>query len=401
MTVIELVDRERTRLRRMHVIAGLALALGATLLLLAGGTSLLGASRWMALPRPLPLMIWLVVVAANVAVVIWTSKRLERRATRLNVAAAIEREQAMRAGAIRAALEVAHTGALGRRAAAAVSERLTPAGPRLAPAEGRLVRRGAVQATGAATLAAAMLAFAVPNYNDGFRAMLQPVSAWRGTLLPRIAFDNLPPNVLRGETLRLRVAAPQRATVTVSQRVPGEAWSTQTLVVDRRTGIATTEIGPLRGDLTVVASDGRSETDTSVVRVTDRPFVGAVSMRATYPSYLGRPAEGLPVGEPARVPQGTMIEIAGRASASLRGVRLVSALDTIQLQANDRTFTGRFEPRRTGRYAWIAAGGAGPIADVPAPLELEVVADSAPHVELVSPAIDTIVAGDDRITLHA
>ena len=132
MTVIELVDRERTRLRRMHVIAGLALAVGATLLLLAGGTSLLGASRWMALPRPLPVMIWLVVVAANVAVVMWTSKRLERRATRLNVAAAIEREQAMRAGAIRAALEVAHTGALGRHAAAAVSERLAPAGPRLA-----------------------------------------------------------------------------------------------------------------------------------------------------------------------------------------------------------------------------------------------------------------------------
>jgi len=401
MTVIELVDRERARLRRMHVIAGLALAAGATLLLLAAGTSLLGASRWMSLPKPVPFVIWLVVLAANVAVVLWTSKRLERRATRLMVAAVIEREQAMRNGAIRAALEVANTGALGRRAAAAVTERLAPAGPRLAPGERRLVARGAVQATGAATVAAAMLAFAVPNYNDGFRAMLQPVSAWRGTLLPRIAFDNLPPNVLRGETLRLRIAAPQRASVTVSQRVPGEAWSTQTLIVDRRTGLATTEVGPLRGDLTVVASDGRSQTDTSVVRVTDRPFVGAVSMRATYPSYLGRPAEGLPVGEPARVPQGTVIEIAGRASASLRDVRLASALDTIRLQANDRTFTGRFEPRRTGRYAWLAAGGAGPIADVPAPIELEVVADSVPHVELVSPAIDTIVAGDDRITLRA
>src|SRR5690242_17413905 len=158
MTVIELVDRERTRLRRLHLIAGLALAFGATFLLVAAGASLLGASRWMALPRPLPFLIWVVVAAANVAVVIWTSKRLEQRATRLMVAAAIEREQAMRAGAIRAALEVAHTGALGRRAAAAVSERLTPAGPRLAPKEGRLLRRGAVQATGAATVAAAMLA---------------------------------------------------------------------------------------------------------------------------------------------------------------------------------------------------------------------------------------------------
>jgi hypothetical protein len=401
MTVIELVDRERARLRRMHLIVGLAVAAGATFLLLAAGTSLLGASRWMALPRPLPFLIWLVVAAANVAVVIWTSNRLERRATRLTVAATIEREQAMRAGAIRAALEVAHTGALGRRAAAAVSERLTPAGPRLAPNEGRIVRRGAMQATGAATVAAAMLAFAVPNYNDGFRAMLQPVSAWRGTLLPRLVFDNLPPTVLRGETLRLRVAAPQRGTVTVSQRVPGEAWSTQTLTVDPRTGIATTEVGPLRGDLTVVASDGRTATDTSIVRVTDRPFVGAVSMRATYPSYLGRPAEGLPVGEPARVPQGTVIEIAGRASASLRDVRLAGATDTVRLQANDRSFTGKFEPRRTGRYSWMAAGAIGPINDVPAPLELEVVPDSAPRVELVAPAVDTIVAGDDRITLRA
>src|SRR4051812_9743263 len=106
MTVIELVDRERARLRRMHLIVGLAVAAGATFLLLAAGTSLLGASRWMSLPRPLPFLIWLVVAAANVAAVIWTSRRLGVRATRLSVAATIEREQAMRVGAIRAAMEV-------------------------------------------------------------------------------------------------------------------------------------------------------------------------------------------------------------------------------------------------------------------------------------------------------
>ena len=38
--------------------------------------------------------------------------------------------------------------------------------------------------------------------------------------------------------------------------------------------------------------------------------------------------------------------------------------------------------------------------DVPLPLELEVVPDSAPRVELVSPAADTLVAGDDRIPLR-
>jgi hypothetical protein len=401
MTVLELVDRERARLRRMHLMAGIALAVGATCLFLAIGASALGGARWMALPRGVPFVVWLLVLAADVAVIVWTTRQLERRTTRSSVAAAIEREQTLRSGSLRGALEVGNSGALGRRAAAAVSAQLVPGGERLAPGAQRMVRRHAGQATGVATVAVAALAFAVPSYNDGMAAILKPVRAWQGTLLPRLAFENLPPAVLRGETLRLRIAAPQRGTVTLAQRVPGEAWTTQTVAVDHSSGIATLDVGPLRGDLTIVANDGRSASDTGVVRVTDRPFVGSVSMRATYPTYLGRPAEGLPVGDPARVPQGTMIEVAGRASTALRDVRLGSVNDTIPLRVNDRAFSGRFEPKRSGKYAWLAAGSAGPIADLPLPIELEVVPDSAPHVELVSPATDTIVAGDDRITLRA
>jgi hypothetical protein len=401
MTVLELVDRERARLRRMHLAAGIALAIGATALLLAGGASALGRARWMALPRGVPFLVWLLVLAADIAVIYWTMRQLERRTTRSSVAAAIEREQTLRSGSLRGALEVADSGALGRRAAAAMSAQLAPGGERLVPGAQRSVRRHAGQATGVATVALAALAFAVPNFNDGLLAILKPVRAWQGTLLPKLSFENLPPAVLRGETVRLRIAAPQRGTVTLAQRVPGEAWATQTVAVDHRSGIATLDVGPLRGDLTVVATDGRSASDTGVVHVTDRPFVGAVSMRATYPAYLGRPAEGLPVGDPARVPQGTIIEVSGRASTALRDVRLGSANDTIALRVNDRSFTGRFEPKRGGKYVWLAAGAAGPIPDLPLPLELEVVADSAPHVELVSPVTDTIVTGDDRITLRA
>src|SRR5580765_8294936 len=119
MTVIELVDRERARLRRMHIVVGLALAVGATCLLLALGASALGGARWMAMSPAVPFVIWTFVFGANVAVVVWTARRLERRTTRQNVAATIEREQAMRAGALRGVLEVADSGALGRRAAAA------------------------------------------------------------------------------------------------------------------------------------------------------------------------------------------------------------------------------------------------------------------------------------------
>ncbi|MGH7619095.1 MAG: hypothetical protein ACREPM_17885, partial [Gemmatimonadaceae bacterium] len=395
MTVIELVDRERARLRSMHLLAGVALAIGATCLALAIGASLLGSARWMALPRPVPFLVWLLIIGADVAIALWTAARLDRRATRSSVAAAIEREQDLRAGALRGVIEVADSGALGRKAAATVGARLTPLGPQLAPAERRAVRRGAAQATGAATVAMAALAFAVPNFNDGLLAILRPIRAWNGTLLPRIAFTNLPPAVLRGESVTLKIAAPRRGSVSISQRIPGEAWATQIVPVNAKSGVASIEVGPLRGDLTIVASDGRSASDTAFVHVTDRPFVGAVAMRATYPAYLGRPAEGLAVGEPARVPQGTVIEIAGRASTSLKDVKLGAANDTVSLHVNDHAFEGKLDARKSGHYAWLANGTTGAIADVPLPIELEVVPDSAPRVELVSPALDTIVAGDD------
>ncbi|HVX40025.1 MAG TPA: hypothetical protein VHB25_10665, partial [Gemmatimonadaceae bacterium] len=401
MTIHELVERERTRLRRLHLIGGLALALGATALVLALGASMLGGARWMALPRPVPVLVWLVIAAADVAIVLFTARRLDRRATQQSVAAAIEREQAMRAGALRGVLEVSDSGALGRRAAASIAEQLAPAGSRLAPGEQKQATRGAAQATGVATVALAALAFAAPRFNDGLLAIMRPVSAWNGTLLPRLEFQSLPPVVLRGEPLRLHVAAAHRTSIQVVQRTPGEAWSTQTVTVEPRSGVATIETGPLRGDLTVVASDGRSTSDTAVVHVTDRPFVGAVTMRAVYPAYLGRQPEGLPIGEPARVPQGTVIEVAGRASTALRSVRLASDGDTVNLGVSERAFTGRFEAKRSGRFTWLAAGVGGPIADLPLPIELDVVADSAPHVELVSPVVDTIVAADDQVTLHA
>jgi len=41
MTIVELVERERARLRRMHVLVGLALSVGATSLLIAAGASTL------------------------------------------------------------------------------------------------------------------------------------------------------------------------------------------------------------------------------------------------------------------------------------------------------------------------------------------------------------------------
>ena len=152
-----------------------------------------------------------------------------------------------------------------------------------------------------------LLGVVAPIRSDGLMAILRPVRAWRGTLLAPLAFDRLPTIVMRGDTVRVTVDAAGRSTVELHQRATGEGWSVRSLSVSRDSGVAMVVLGPLRGDLTLVATDGRAWSDTAVVHVTDRPFVGAITMRALYPAYLRRPAETLPVGEPATIPRGTIL----------------------------------------------------------------------------------------------
>ena len=400
MTVAQFVERERTRLRRVHLVTAAALVVAATAVVVAAGVLILGGSRWLSLPRAMPFVVWLLLLAVNALVARWTWRRLVRGSARDRVAAEIEREQALRAGALRGAIETAESGALGRHAAAGMANRLREVGPRLAPTMQTAARRRATRTLAAAIVAGILLGVVAPIYGDGLLAILRPVRAWRGTLLPPIQFADLPSAVVRGESVRLRIRAPRRQSIVLHGRTTGEGWRATSLSVDGKSGEAIANLGVVRGDITIVATDGRSATDTATIQVVDRPFVGAVSMRAVYPAYLGREAEGLPAGEPARVPQGTSIVVSGRASTMLTDVRLVGAAGAVQMRTNGRTFDGRFEARTSGTWTWRARGTAGPIADVPLPVELQVVPDSAPRVQLVSPSGDTAVAASDRVVLR-
>jgi hypothetical protein len=400
MTVVELVERERSRLRLVDAIATIAVALVVTLAVVGAGAWLLGGSRWIALPRVTPMLVWSVLALGNAAVAWWALRRVRRDLGRPSVAAAIEREQTLRAGALRGVIEVGQTTAIARRADRTLSEQLRGRGPMLAPVLRQTSRNRAVRGFAIAGVTLALLLWAAPSLNDGLLAIRRPIAAWRGTLVPALEFRNLPPELLRGESLRITIAAQGRRKVQLTSRSTGEGWRTATLLVDSATGAATTTLGPIRGELMLVATDGRNVTDTTIVHVTDRPFVGGVVLRAVYPAYLGRAPEGLPVGEPARVPQGTVIEISGRASTQLRSVFLRGEKDSVALLTSGHTFHGALRPRETGRFDWYAFAARGPIADVPLPIEVEVVPDSAPRVELVSPSMDTIVATADRVPLQ-
>ena len=400
MTIVELVERERRGLRWLELAAGAAL--GATVVcgLVAGGALLLGHARWLALPRAVPLLVWVLLVGGSTLVAWRTRRRLRAGTSRAQVAAAIERERALRAGALRGALEVAEAGAFGRRAAAAMMESLHPSGDTLAPVMRRHARARALRIGAVAVITALLLGIVAPLRSDGLMAILRPVSAWRGTLLAPLAFVRLPAVVMRNDTVRVTIAAPGRTTVELQDRATGEGWARRTLAVAPATGTAAVTLGPVRGDLSLVVTDGRAHSDTAVVRVTDRPFVGAITMRAVYPSYLDRPAETLPVGEAAVIPRGTVLEIAGRASTPLAAVGLVRERDSVALRADDRSFTGRFAPSASGSWQWFARGADAAVQDLPAPVDVTIVPDSAPQVDILAPRSDTLVAATDQVTLQ-
>ena len=218
------------------------------------------------------------------------------------------------------------------------------------------------------------------------------------SIVPRI--DGAPHELLRGSALHLTVRAPGRRVVYLDVRQTGDAWHTDTIAIDPVTGTAPWTVDALRGDLRLVASDGRAVSDSVIVHAADRPFVGAVTINVRYPGYLGRANESLPVGEPLHLPRGSVLSIAGRASVPLTDVALIgNAGEHIALGATGQTFSGQFAPDHSMQLQWAARGPGGLVPDLPEPLSVDVVADSAPHVVIAEPTADTLLVSGDPVGL--
>lgn len=398
-TIGAMVDGERRHVRRAELAAAALSAAGLTALSLGTGAALLGRARWLDLPRAVPLLVWLMLGAVLLALGWSSRRRIRHRAARANVALAIESEQGLRRGLLVGAIELEGQGALAARAGAAARSAL-PAGTRLAPAWRRDSRRRALHAGALAMAGAVVLGTATPLFgNDGLQAVLRPIDAWRGTLLEPLRIGEAPRELLRGSPLRITVRADGRRRIFLAIRQTGESWRTDTVAVGAG-GAASWALDAIHGDVMVVASDGRTSSDTAVVHAADRPFVGAVRLQVLYPAYLARAPESLPVGEPLHLPRGTLLTMSGRASVPLASVRLVGAGDDgIAFSVGEQRFDGRMTVTHSTRFRWVAMGRAGPVADVPPPLDIEAIADSAPRVSIAEPQADTILATEDQASL--
>lgn len=384
----------RTRAVASAVLAGLAVAL----FVLGMAAFGLADGRWMVAPRFVPLLAMALAIGTAVVVYVRRQQAVAAQLSVRSLAGTVEQEQQLRAGSLMGALEVSHTGVLGARAADDVARRLNPG--TLAPQFAAALTRMLGASVGAAVLGVAVLGASAKVAPDGFAAATNPIGAWRGSLLPALAFERIPASVPRGMPLTLSVHAEGRRHITISRRAEGEVWHDSTLSVPS-SGRVAYALGPMRSATTIRVNDGRAPELSATLAVEDRGWLGDVALHAMYPSYLGRADETLEPVPPLRVPRGTRIKVQVMQRGGAREAALTNGRDTVRLTAlaanGDGTpAEGVVTIDREETWRWIAE--ATPRADgqvlppeLPDALPFTVIPDMPPEVAIVSPESDTAI----------
>ena len=387
--------REQSTLRARSMAAVVLAVIGVIALALVSSAWLMAEGRWMTLPRAVPIAMWVGAFAAAAGLVWALRKRNADVLSLTALAAAIEREQALRSGSLRGALEVAGTGVLGARASQDVARRLAPGA--LAPQVAQRLGRAVTVAGVLAAITVGTLSWSARHAPDGFAATVHPVRAWRGTLLPALGFEKLPTLVPRGMPVSLRVRAEGRNSVTISRRAEGEAWRDTTLTV-RADGLATLALGAVSAPITVRVNDDRAPELNGIITVADRGWIGDVALFADYPAYLGRTDESMEPVPPLRVPRGTRVRVTAMLRGGARDAMLTDGRDTVRFPAsvNGEAVSAILPLDHDGSWSWIAS--ATPQADaatlppeLPDALAFTVVPDKRPDVSIVSPVSDTAI----------
>lgn len=404
----------RVRRDAALAIAGLAAAVVPVVLVIAWVAG--GRPLWAA-PSPAPLLLELLGVAAAAGIAAWAARRWLSGLTEARIAAAAEASAGLPDGSVRGLLELRSSlppgtsAALAAKAEAELARRLAGATPEELAGEigvraSRMRSRILVGLAGL-TVATLALGFAAPDRTRaGWTPLLNPVGHLTPPPFPPIAVEPGDAEVARGSDLEVRILAPGRTRVSlrwvargdvprqVAVRVEGDAATARLAAIDAPTAYW------------VVAPDG-AVSDTFTVTPVDPLLVSDLVVDVRYPAYLGRAPERYEGDVPPLVvPDGTELEFRGRATRTLAAAELhrEGADSRVAFVVDGDRFSGRWTPRSSGVYAWHLAAAAGEApASVPFPIELVLVPDSAPRVDVAFPGTDTIVPPDQRqaIVAHA
>lgn len=375
---------------------------------------LVGQAAWDR-PSPWPLVALGAALAAAAGLVTHGIRSWVRPLDANSVAAAAERARGLPDGSVRGALELRDGTPAGTSSALAglaerrLVERAGVATPRelaggLADAAGRRLRRlGAAAAV--LVLAVSVLGAANPSRaRAAWAPLLTPLRALVPPALPALRVSPGDVSVARGDSLAVSVEAVGRRTVTLHWRAQGELPGRARLPLDadRAAGSIGTIEAPT--EYWVTAPDGAAS-DTFRVTPVDPLLLAALTVDVQYPAYLGRSAdrfEGEP--PPLVLPEGSVIRLRGEATRPLGAAALRGPAGPSPLAIEGAFFEGRLRPARSGAWIWELTDRDGQPSPAPPPaLQVALVPDEAPWVEIRFPGEDTEVGQDmiQAVVAHA
>jgi hypothetical protein len=356
-----------------------------------------------------PLLLVVAAAAVAAALVLVLLRRWVGAVTESSVAAAAERRRGLPEGSLRSVLELARalppgvSAALFRRSEADLAARLADASPsELAGELGerarlrRLAMLGAVLGLGLATTAAGVVT--PDRARAGWEPLLRPVAFLRGPVLPPLVVGPGNVDVERGERFEVEVSAPGRSQVTLEWQSVGEVPRTRR--IDLADGVGATSVGPVDAVLTyrVRAPDGAAS-PAFRARPVDPLLLSVIALELVYPPHTGRSPERLE-GDipPLVVPEGTVLEVSGRATRALASAtfrRDDGATRRATVAGETFSHEWRLDRASDGRWELAVRDADGSEAS-PAVLALAIVPDGPPRVRIVVPGGDTIMGGTRR-----
>ncbi len=256
------------------------------------------------------------------------------------------------------------------------------------------MRRGSGVLAAVAVVATVLAVAAPARAGKAWVGLSTPVRLAAKPTLPPLVVTPGTVEVMRGSDVDVRVEAPGRTTADLAWQVAGDIARTETLSLENGAGEKRFESVTAAIEYRARAPDG-AMTETFRIEPVDPLFVSDLRIEISYPSHTGlEPEEYQGSIPPLRLPVGTRLSVEGRASRPLSGAVLADADGRTEFepQLDGAHFEGGWTPRAGGRFTWDFRDASGaPAAVQPEPLDISLVADSAPVVSIPIPGRDTVL----------
>src|SRR5690625_321498 len=348
--------------RRDGLIAACLAGAGAIPLVLLVAWALGRSSYWEA-PTPWPLLVLVLGLLAGIGSIVQLHRRWVSTVADTVVAAASEIRHGMPAGrvrrrlALRASLPAGSSPALYHRAERGLVKDLSGATPRdLAGAIGELARRRrqrSLLAISVLVLVTLLLGGLSPDRSRaGWTPLLSPLAVLTPPPLPPLILEPGDVEVPRGTGLDLTVRAEGRREVTVVWQSVGSLPEKRNLELGGSFGVTRIESIDVPHRYSAYLQRGEVSERLEVIPL-DPLLLADLVIDLTYPAELGLEDERF-VGEvpPLEIPEGTPIEIRGRATRALGEITLdrSDGAGEVGLVVNDDQFAGRWVPTRSEEH---------------------------------------------------